>query len=68
MYILVEKDVATEKKKKNNKITWKTYGLVSIGLLYLNECTSNFVDYPTKKKNAWKVDPHCRALDGGANT
>lgn len=41
MYILVEKDLATEKEKEKKYITWKTYGLVSIRLLYLNECTSN---------------------------
>ena len=40
MYILVEKQLATKKGKKTNRYTWKTYGLVIIRLLYLNECTS----------------------------
>lgn len=49
MYILVEKDLATKKKKK--KTPGKTYGLVNIHLLYLNESTSLFfVDYPTEKR------------------
>lgn len=60
MYILVEKDLATRKKgtEKNPKqknITWKTYGLVNICLLYLNECTS-FCWLSYKEENTWRVD------------
>lgn len=67
MYILVEKDLATEKRKKiihNLENLWLSkYSFAIFKWMYLN-----FVDYPTKKKNAWKVDPHCRAVDDGANT
>lgn len=57
MYILVEKELARKKRNKIIHHLEKTYGLVNMFAIFLNECTSFFVvDYPTKKKSVWTVE------------